>query len=92
MTVLGILFLLAKLRSLQSRAACLGTIAWGVMAVQTLAQVHFDVNSSAPVRSLHPNGTFSQFPNSRLVTMDFDVSTLFQPGAAQSTREILIQC
>jgi len=92
MTLLGILFLLSKLRSLQARAACLGTIAWGVMAVQSLAQVHFDVNSSAPVRSLHPNGTFSQFPNSRLVAVDFDVSTLFQPGVAQSTREILIQC
>ena len=59
---------------------------------KSLGQIQFDVNSSAPVRSLYSEGAFTQFPNSRLVSLELNVSTLFQPGAAQSTKEILIQC
>ncbi|MFN4905908.1 MAG: hypothetical protein ACK5EO_15795 [Planctomycetota bacterium] len=56
-----------------------------------LGQVAFDVNASAPVRSLYAHSAFARTPNSRLVSLELDVSTLFQPGAEQAVKEIMVQ-
>ncbi|MFN6136991.1 MAG: hypothetical protein ACK480_00645 [Planctomycetota bacterium] len=61
------------------------------IGASALGQVAFDVNASAPARSLYAHSAFARTPNSRLVSLELDVSTLFQPGAEQSVKEVMIQ-
>ena len=56
-----------------------------------VGQVAFDVNASAPVRSLNAPNAFARTPNSRLVSVELDVSTLFHPGAEQNVKEVMVQ-
>lgn len=54
-------------------------------------QVAFDVNASAGVRALHAPTAFAHTANTRLVSLELDVSTLFQPGAQQAVKEVMVQ-
>ena len=54
-----------------------------------LGQVVFDVNGSAPVRTLCADTSLQRSPNTRLVSVELELSTLFQPGVSDSIKEAL---
>lgn len=63
----------------------------GLGPLHAAGQVHFDVNASAGVRALHTPMAFAHSADTRLVSLELDVSILFQPGAEQTVREVMVQ-
>jgi hypothetical protein len=79
------------LRALKSNSRMLAIVIGVGLVTEVCGQVAFDVNASAPVRSLHAHHAFSRVPDSRLVSLELDVSTLFQPGAENIVTEVMVQ-
>ena len=77
----------------KTRMLALVCVSW--LSVLSLSQsvdgqVAFDVNASAGVRALNAPMAFAHTANTRLVSLELDVSTLFQPGAQQAVKEVMV--
>ena len=78
-------------RAIRARAFVFAFAILIATSAQGLSQVAFDVNGSAPVKALYAHTAFSRTANSRVVSLELDVSTLFQPGAGHSITEMMVQ-
>jgi hypothetical protein len=65
-------------------------IAWSTCA-PGIGQVAFDVNPMAPAREISSMGWMNQFPNSRRVEVQLDVSALFEPGSLGLVTEYTVR-
>lgn len=79
------------LHAIRGRSQLLALLLGTILGTHAAGQVAFDVNASAAVRPLCAHTAFSRAPNSRLVAVELDVSTFFQPGTEQTIKEVMVQ-
>ena len=89
--MLTLLFCYGMFRAIRSNAIVFSIMVFLATGACGLGQVAFDVNGSAPVKALYAHSAFSRTANSRIVSVELDVSTLFQPGAGDSITEMMVQ-